>query len=294
MTYVFNHNTLSARLLKIQALTVLLLLAVFPLTAQELLSAGEWSQETVTDGITLRSGAFSGLFEANQYLSVLEVTPEARFDIVSSEELTLETTSTIANRAGAVAAINGSFFNMSAPYGSVNYFRVDGQELTPNDFETCESCPKRRSHLQTGAIATIDGHLSVLKSDSLARWESDIEAEDMVTSGPMLIVGGACEEVVSNDFNSDRHPRTAVGLRPDGTVLLVVADGRNEAAAGLSMNELQQVMLALGCTEAINLDGGGSTTMVVRGQVVNHPCDNHQFDADGERPVANAVCVSLR
>ena len=294
MIYVFNHNTPATGLLKIKALAVLLLLAVSHLSAQELLSEGKWSQETVSDGITLRSGAFRGLFDSNQYLSVLEVTPEARFDIVSSEELTLETTSTIANRAGAVAAINGSFFNMSAPYGSVNYFRVDGQELAPNDFETCESCPKSRSILQTGALATFEGRLSVLKSDSLARWERDIEAEDMVTSGPMLIVGGACEEVISNDFNSNRHPRTAVGIRPDGTVLLVVADGRNEAAAGLSMIELQQVMLALGCAEAINLDGGGSTTMVVRGQVVNHPCDNHQFDADGERPVANAICVSLR
>ena len=73
--------------------------------------------------------------------------------------------------------------------------------------------------------------------------------------------------------------------------MLLVADGRNKQAAGLSMNELLQVMQALGCADAVNLDGGGSTTMVVRGQVVNHPSDNKEFDAAGERPVANAIIV---
>ena len=99
---------------------------------------------------------------------------------------------------------------------------------------------------------------------------------------------GSC----ADKFNTNRHPRTAVGRRPDGTVLLVVADGRNAQAAGLSMSELQQVMAALGCRDAVNLDGGGSTTMVVRGQVVNHPSDNKQFDPAGERVVANAIVVT--
>ncbi|MBQ5435486.1 MAG: phosphodiester glycosidase family protein, partial [Bacteroidales bacterium] len=112
-------------------------------------------------------------------------------------------------------------------------------------------------------------------------------------TGPMLLVGGECEPVTKDGFNTARHPRTAVGRRTDGTVVLVVADGRNELAAGLTMAELQQVMAALGCRDAINLDGGGSTAMVVRGQVVNHPCDNKQFDAAGERRVANAIVVTL-
>jgi len=59
------------------------------------------------------------------------------------------------------------------------------------------------------------------------------------------------------------------------------------------MAELQQIMAALGCRDAINLDGGGSTTMVVRDAVINHPSDNGQFDADGERRVANAIVITL-
>ena len=273
---------------------LLLVLSITSLQAQEaeLLWRGTWSHEVVADGIVLHEGAFEGnLFGANQYLCVLEIAPGARFDIVPAEEHTLETTTVLAARHEAVAAINGSFFNMRAPYGSVNYLRVDDVELAPNAYDSYENGDGGRSTRQTGAVATFGGGLYVLKADGLSRWERDIEAEDVVTTGPVLLVDGEAEPVVKDRFNTNRHPRTAVGRRSDGTVLLVVADGRNSAAAGLSMVELQQVMVALGCRDAINLDGGGSTTMVVRGAVVNHPSDNNRFDAAGERPVANAVVV---
>ena len=266
-----------------------------PLCAQEseMLWVGEWHHEPVAEGITLHRAAFNeNLFGANQYLCVLEVAPGVRFDIVPAVERTLETTTEIAGKHGALAAVNGSFFNMSAPYGSVNYLRVDGRELAPNAYDAYENDrPNGRSVRQEGAVATFEGAMYVLKSDDLARWEHDIEAEDVVTAGPVLLVGGVDETLVKNDFNTRRNPRTAVGRKADGTVLLVVADGRNRAEAGLSMRELQQVMAVLGCVDAINLDGGGSTTMVVRGEVVNHPSDNRKFDPAGERPVANVILV---
>lgn len=88
-------------------------------------------------------------------------------------------------------------------------------------------------------------------------------------------------------FAATRHPRTAVGLAANGTrVLLVTVDGRQERSVGMSLAELAELMLQLGATEALNLDGGGSTTAVVKGRVVNSPSD-----ANGERPVANAVLL---
>jgi len=275
---------------------LLVFLFVAPaVSAQEadLLAPGNWTHEKVAGGIILHRASFEGsLFGANQYLCVLEVAPGARFDIVPSGDKTLERTTELAARNKAVAAVNGSFFNMRAPYGSVNYLRVDGVELAPNALDSYENPGSGRSTRQTGAVATFRGGLYVLKGDDIARWEQDIAAEDVVTSGPMLLMDGVPEKVVADNFNRTRHPRTAVGRRADGTVLLVVADGRNARAAGLSMLELQQVMEALACTDAINLDGGGSTTMVVRSEVVNHPSDNQKFDPAGERVVANAICVS--
>ena len=271
------------------------ILLFVPARAQEtsLLSAGAWQQEQVAEGIILRQAAFEGsLFGANQYLCVLEIAPGARFDIVPADDKTLIKTTDLAARTGAVAAINGSFFNMKAPYGSVNYLRVDGKELAPNALDSYENPGGGRSTRQTAAVVSWQGGLYVVKADVLRSWEKYLAAEDVVTTGPLLLIDGQAEPVVADKFNTNRHPRTAVGRRPDGTVLLVVADGRNAQAAGLSMSELQQVMAALGCRDAVNLDGGGSTTMVVRGQVVNHPSDNKQFDPAGERVVANAIVVT--
>lgn len=281
-------------LLRNSLLTLAALFCAAGLSAQRpaLLSGGSWSEETVADGITLRRAAFAGnLFGANQYLCILEVAPGSRFDIVPSAADTLELTSVLAERTESVAAVNGSFFNMRPPYGSVNYLRVDDTEVAPNAIAAGRYPGSGRNTRQTGAVATFRGELFVVKADDLRSWERYIAAEDVLTAGPMLLAGGVPEAVVSDSFNNTRHPRTAVGRRADGTVLLVVADGRSEHAAGLSMEELQQVMTALACTDALNLDGGGSTAMVVRGEVVNHPSDNKQFDALGERIVANAICV---
>ena len=281
-------------LLRNSLLTLAALFCAAGLSAQRpaLLSGGSWSEETVADGITLRRAAFAGnLFGANQYLCILEVAPGARFDIVPSAADTLELISVLAERTESVAAVNGSFFNMRPPYGSVNYLRVDDTEVAPNAIAAGRYPGSGRNTRQTGAVATFRGELFVVKADDLRSWERYIAAEDVLTAGPMLLAGGVPEAVVSDSFNNTRHPRTAVGRRADGTVLLVVADGRSEHAAGLSMEELQQVMTALACTDALNLDGGGSTAMVVRGEVVNHPSDNKQFDALGERIVANAICV---
>ena len=254
------------------------------------LALARWSDEPVADGIVLHRAAFEGnLFGANQYLCVLEVAPGARFDIVPAADRTLEKTSTLAAGCGAVAAVNGSFFNMRPPYGSVNYLRVDGEQVAQNNRKEGTVL---RGTTEEGAVATFHGSLFMLKGDNLRTWEGYIAAEDVVTTGPVLIAGGRPVSLSGVNFNTDRHPRTAAGRRADGTVILLVADGRSEQAAGLSMAELQQVMTDLGCRDAINLDGGGSSAMVVRGEVVNHPSDNRQFDAGGERVVANAICIS--
>jgi exopolysaccharide biosynthesis protein len=84
-----------------------------------------------------------------------------------------------------------------------------------------------------------------------------------------------------------RHPRTAVGVAPDGTVILLVVDGRApEHGLGMTIPELATEMRRLGAVEALNLDGGGSTTLVVHGRVVNRPSDE-----TGERPVSDALLL---
>lgn len=116
---------------------------------------------------------------------------------------------------------------------------------------------------------------------------------ELIGGTPRLIRDGAVtveweKENVSRSFAYDRHPRTAVGFSQDSTKLyFFTVDGRQPGySVGMSLFELADYMLGWDVYQGVNLDGGGSTTMVVRGNVVNSPSD-----ATGERAVANALMV---
>jgi exopolysaccharide biosynthesis protein len=88
-------------------------------------------------------------------------------------------------------------------------------------------------------------------------------------------------------FLTARHPRTFVGFDRDTTKLfLCVVDGRQQTSVGMNFHEMAEFLLSLGVWNAVNFDGGGSTTMVVRGKIVNSPSDK-----TGERPVANSLQI---
>lgn len=270
----------------------------------EAFSRAAWQETPVAEGITLRQCAFAGrdtLFGSNQFLSVLIVSPARECALVAAPAGTLALTSELAagtvttpaldsgtDSTPALAAVNGSFFHMKAPYGGSTFSRI-------NNVIVSENAPVenfRRDPQRSGAIVVSEGRFSVVTGFGPERtYEESLAGETILTAGPMLLLDGVRSDLHPFKFNSNRHPRTAFGIRMDGTLIFVVADGRNAKAAGLSMAELQQVMIWLGCRDAINLDGGGSSTMVVSGAVVNHPCDNRRFDADGERPVANAWVI---
>jgi len=105
-------------------------------------------------------------------------------------------------------------------------------------------------------------------------------------------VAGAADSVEGTfpRFSAQRHPRSAVGLSGDsGVVYLVAVDGRQEASAGMTLVELGDFLVSIGVFQGLNLDGGGSTTLVIGGRIVNHPSD-----AAGERAVGNAILVRER
>jgi hypothetical protein len=87
------------------------------------------------------------------------------------------------------------------------------------------------------------------------------------------------------DFVERRHPRTGVGVLEDGTLLLVTIDGRQGRSAGVSLFQFAQIMKNFGAVNAINLDGGGSTTMLIGGGTINTPSDGKL------RPLANGLLV---
>ena len=89
-------------------------------------------------------------------------------------------------------------------------------------------------------------------------------------------------------FSRARHPRSAVGVSRDSTTLYLVAvDGRWKTSVGMSLEELANEMIALGAHDALNLDGGGSTTLVLGDSIANTPSD-----PSGERPVGDVIVVT--
>jgi hypothetical protein len=109
----------------------------------------------------------------------------------------------------------------------------------------------------------------------LLRLETDPPASVSIGGTPILVRDGKRWAGPGADsFGGDRHPRTLVGWTAAGEVLLVTVDGRQPGTSvGMTLGEAGDLMIALGATEAINLDGGGSTTFVVRGAVANRPSD---------------------
>ena len=119
--------------------------------------------------------------------------------------------------------------------------------------------------------------------------------EDITNGVPQLIKNGKIDitweqEKAAKSFVEIRHPRTAVAKLEGGKFLMITVDGRQPGVSvGMTLQELADYLFSLGAVDAMNLDGGGSTTMFLDGKVVNTPSDK-----EGERKVSDAILVTPR
>jgi len=134
-----------------------------------------------------------------------------------------------------------------------------------------------------------------IKTEIAATPSIPFKPDFIIGAGPQLLASGkfvAQAEAAnySESLMRLRHPRTAAGWREDGRLILVTVDGRQpQKSVGMTIEELANLMFEFGCHEAINLDGGGSTTMVINNKIVNSPSDQ-----TGERPVSDALLIYTR
>lgn len=275
-----------------------------------------WEVRKVAPGIKHKHYWFEkSLFGANQNVNILEVKLNKRNSLeLAYEPQILKPTSEFGKENQAIAAINGNFFNMKDG-GSVDYVRIDGVLRHENRLE---AGGKRALH-QKAALVISGKKVSILGWDGTPDWEKNINAEHVMLSGPLLISDGRIMKLDSTETYLTRHPRTAVAIK-GRRVLLITLDGRNEKAAGMSLFELGKFIKWLHADNGLNLDGGGSTTMWIKGEpdngIVNYPSDNKKilntsafkqgmdpdnlpadvkkWDKSGERPVANVVIVHRR
>ena len=146
-----------------------------------------------------------------------------------------------------------------------------------------------KAHIRKGSRVSFDWQLDSIEPGADPAWK---RAYSMLGAGPQLIKAGKIaitdqQEKMVAGFATTHHPRTAIAKLKSGKLLLVTVDGREfGVSAGMSLQMLSELLLEFDAVEAINLDGGGSTTMVIRNKVVNKPSDQ-----TGERPVSDAILV---
>lgn len=222
-----------------------------------------------------------------QSVSIVRYNPRRmQTDIVSVPGEAADSVGALCSRYGAVAGINGSYFNVRAltPMTFVKDEGVVVGETSPSE-----------QYRTNGIVALSGKKIAVARIDSTAVFDAWPEA---MASGPILIDEGEpfnySGDIPQPDtFFERRHPRSVVGQDGRGNVWLIVVDGRVPGdAEGMTVSELTSLCIRLGLTDALNLDGGGSSTLWTRGAgVINHPCDNHRFDHEGQRKVPNALIV---
>lgn len=177
-----------------------------------------------------------------------------------------ETTSVQAANAGAILAINGDYYGAQER----GYVLRNGVLY--------------RASAQSGTDALVigaDGNFRIITEGA---WQ-------VLTFGPALINGGQVTVSSSDEVGRamTSNPRTAIGQISEGHYLLVVSDGRTKESTGLSLRQLAELMQSLGAQIAYNLDGGGSSTMVFQGRVVNSPTTNGR--SIRERSVSDIVYI---
>jgi hypothetical protein len=194
------------------------------------------------------------------------------------------------SRHGVREALIGGFFHKpdGLPLGEVRTHGV-AHEHVPFDAPW---------HAVRACVHVEGGRARIARRDAIEREPRG----DLLQAGPLLVSDGevayepeADEEgfkAAAHQFDPDptegRHPRAALGLAGD-RIYAVVSDGRSRHDAGLTLVELARLMAAVGCREAINLDGGGSATLVHRGHLLNRPYSADDQPAPESRPVVTAL-----
>ncbi|WP_297423582.1 phosphodiester glycosidase family protein [Clostridium sp.] len=230
---------------------------------------------------TIEIHTIEGNSKYNGYYMVIKDPTRVKIGVTSKLGVEGETTSQIAEENGAIAAINGGGFvdqsstqawtgNGGLPTGVV----MTGGKVVNDDLNgkatTCLGITKE------GKMMVGDYTVNELKEQGV---------QEAVSFTPALIIGGK-KLTINGDGGFGIAPKTAIGQRQDGAIILMVIDGREIGSFGATVKEVQEIMYQLGAINAINLDGGKSTTMYYDGDIINKPSNSM-----GERTIATAIIV---
>ena len=188
-----------------------------------------------------------------------------------------QTVAEMAEANNALLAINGDYFG----------FRDSGYVIRSGVLYREEIYDKDQEDL----CIWPDGSMTVIReSDVPARALMDQGVQDVLSFGPALVLNGEIQisESLAIGPYSDDNPRTAIGIVEPLHYLFVVSDGRTDQDKGLTPYQLAELMRDMGAQLVYNLDGGGSSTMVYEGEIINYPTARGYWE---ERRVSDIVYI---
>jgi hypothetical protein len=244
-------------------------------------ASAQWTDTVLGEGVIHRRQVYSNLYGGTQTVNVIQVNldnPNVRVAPIRPASGCART-SVLANNARALGAINGGYFDGTC--NSLSMIKINGTVHSTNPGWR----PARATLGLKPNAASITPTIARIASTN--SWTA---VDHALGGGPNLVTNNALDITVSGEgFDAalaNRNPRTAVGITATNQLLMVTVDGRTAAGLGMTFNELANYMRNLGCINAMNLDGGGSTTMWTSpGGVRNTPSDG------SERSVTSALAV---
>ena len=273
------------------------------------------SFDELPDGIRIYKGRNKQIPLNAWYVIIDSKNPHLNTDIVvSNDDDGRETPSQFAERLNANVVVNGGYFLMHKnPTEHVGLLK-DNDVIISHTLRSMLKREKRyyltRSALGFDKTGQMDIAWIASHNDSILEWKEPAknkpdkpvtelnyekgkywDMSDALQAGPIIVSNGrknvtAVEEVFFWSKIPDIHPRTAVGYTKEGENIFLVVDGRQPDSRGVDLNELAILMFDLNCEEAINLDGGGSSALVVNGKLLNRPAG---FST--QREVISAIAV---
>lgn len=240
----------------------------------------DWKILLDSTGVVCKRSSFR-IFDSDQQISVLEISPEY-FKVGVAQLHDRMEVRDIALANNALMAVNGGFF------------QTDTDRAVANDFIKTNNTVLPVTGGWGSAAMGIDTngriHFSLWRSENAENnnlWQEGFE--DVMVAGPMLTTGYSG---LFTAHEGDVAPRTIIGNKSDGTIVMAVIDGRRNKRDGMAFWQCSVIAGMLGMENCLNLDGGGSSSMWIKGRgYVNSPSDGFLF-IRWPRKVANAIIVS--
>ncbi|MFT4222086.1 phosphodiester glycosidase family protein [Dysgonomonas sp.] len=255
-----------------------------------------WTITDIANGIKVKQAQIKNLYKGVQHISIIEIdNGDLTYEIgtYSPDNRALKKTSEQAGLLDALVAINGTFFDMKNG-GDVNFHKMNGITLYKTKSSEFEVRAK-------GAFCIEDNEYDIINWDEKIENDSlnNLQYDDILVSGPLLVYQNTIVKLEDTPFVYNKHPRSAVSIAQNGNLLFILFDGRHiNNANGVNLYELAHFLKQIGAEKALNLDGGGSSTLYAKGfgenGIVNMPSDNKLFDHEGERKVASIIFVSKK